>query len=107
MVVLPTRYYVQQLQSDSTYGPPRGWETVMVTFDRDEANVHAESFELAAVFEEGENISELIPAVARVVTEDELRAEGEDALASAEMQTRIQLWQKLAEWAAPLTQPDS
>jgi len=38
MVELPTRYYVQTSQTDSTYGPPQGWETKIVTFDRETAD---------------------------------------------------------------------
>lgn len=107
MVDLPTRYYVQRSQSDSTYGPPRGWETILVTFDPETAQTYADSFEQATVFEEGENISELISTVARVITADELVAEGgQNALIAAEAATRIQFWEKLAEWAKPLVAPD-
>lgn len=106
MAELPTRYYVQRSQTDSTYGPPRGWETVIVSFARETANAYAEGFERAVLFEDAENVSEVVSTVARVVTADELRAEGEDALASAEMQTRIQFWQELEKWASGLVAKD-
>jgi hypothetical protein len=106
MVALPTRYYVQRSQTDSAYGPPRGWETVIVTFDRGTADSYASSFENAVLFEDGMNVSEVVATWARVVTADELRAESEETLAQAEAETRIQLWQKLAEWAEPLVAPD-
>jgi len=105
MVELPTRYYVQTSQTDSTYGPPQGWETKIVTFDRETADAYAESFERAMLFEEGENVSEMVSTWARVMTADELRAESEEALYTAEAQTRIQFWQELEKWGKPLVAP--
>ena len=106
MVQLPQRYYVQRSQTDSTYGPPRGWETTIVTFDRETAQSYAESFENAVLFEDGVNVSEVVSTWARVVTADELRAESEEALIQAEMATRRQFWQELARWAEPLIASD-
>lgn len=106
MVPLPQRYYVQRSQTDSTYGPPQGWQTTIVTFDRETAEAYAKGFEDAVLFENGMNVSEMVSTWARVVTADELRAESEEALMRAETETRVQLWQKLAEWAEPLIAPD-
>lgn len=105
MVELPTRHYVQRSPSDSTYGPARGWETVIVTFDLDEAEAYAVSFQHAAIFEEGDNVSEFVSTIARVVTSQELADEGVEAIVAAENETRVQLWTKLAEWAEPLIDP--
>lgn len=106
MVSLPTRYYVQRSQTDSIYGPPSGWQTAVVTFDRETADRYAESFERAALFEEGENVSEMVSTVARVVTAEELLAESGNALAAAEAATTKQLWQLLGKWAEPLIDPN-
>jgi hypothetical protein len=99
MTDLPTRYYVQRAQTNSIYGRPGGWETVILTFDPVEAKQYAHSFERAVLFEEGENVSELVSTVARIMTADELRADGgAEAVAAAEAATRIQYEKKLAEW---------
>jgi hypothetical protein len=45
------------------------------------------------LFEQGENVSELVSTIARVITADELRAISEEALAQAEIETRAQLRQ--------------
>ena len=76
-----------------------------MTFDRDTAEAYADDFERAILFEEGENVSELVSTVATRYA-DELRAESEDALAQAEVETRIQIWLCLEEWAKPLNSPD-
>jgi hypothetical protein len=95
----PPRFYVQRSQTDSTFGPPQGWETVIVTFDRDTAEAYVESFERAMLFEQGTDVSELVSTIARVVTRAELLAEGgEEALAAAEAATRVQYEQRLNEW---------
>jgi hypothetical protein len=99
MAELPTRYYVQISRSDDE----GNWKTEVVTFDPATAEQYADSFERAVVITEGEDISEAVATIARVITaEDLLTAEGEDALMAAEMQTRVQFWEKLAEWAEPL-----
>ena len=94
----PERFYVQRSQSDSTYGPPRGWETILVLFDRESADRYVQDFERATLFEDGLNVSELVSTVARVVTPEDLLAEGgSDALAAAEAATRVQYEQRMAE----------
>jgi hypothetical protein len=104
MVELPTRYYVQRAQSHSKYGE-RGWLTLILTFDREEADAYAKGFERAQVFEDGEDISETTVTLARVVTADELRAESEEALLIAEVSTRLQFWDEMEKWASPLIAP--
>jgi hypothetical protein len=100
MAELPIRYYVQISRSDDE----GNWKTEVVTFDPATAQQYADSFERAVVITEGEDISEAVATIARVITADDLlTAEGEDALMAAEMQTRVQFWEKLAEWAEPLS----
>jgi hypothetical protein len=104
MAELPTRYYVQISRSDDE----GNWTTEVVTFDQGAAEQYAGSFERAVVIAEGDNISAAVATIARVVTAEDLRAaEGEDALTAAEIQTRVQFWEKLAEWAEPLEMPEN
>jgi hypothetical protein len=111
MVALPTRYYVQRVQSHTTLDFPlltQGWMTMIVTFDRAIAEQYREGFESAHLFEQGEDVSDRTVTIARVITAEELLTEGgEQALAEAEVATRIQLWQELEKWADPLIAPDS
>jgi hypothetical protein len=104
---LPARYYVQLAQSHSRYPElvDYGWRTVVVTFDRAEADAYATGFEGGTLFEEGEDVSEETATITRVVTAEELLAESGDALAKAECETTKQLWQKLEAWARPLVDP--
>jgi hypothetical protein len=106
MVDLPTRYYVQRSQTESAIeGLPSGWQTIIVTFDRASAEQYAEQFERTTVWEQGVDVTDKVKIVARVMTAEELGAEGGDALLRAEIETRIQFWQRLAVWAEPLSEP--
>lgn len=105
MAELPTRFYVQTSVTGSTYGDPRGWMAQQVAFDRESAEQWARNFERSSVWEDGVDVTDRISTIARVVSAEELRAESEDALITAEMQTRIQFWQELAKWAEPLVLP--
>jgi hypothetical protein len=105
VVALPTRYYVQTSQTDSTFGPPQGWRTIIVTLDRSIAERYAVSFERSVLFEDGEDVSELVATVARVMTEHELRDVSDEALAQAEIETRVQFQQIVEAWKETLDDP--
>jgi hypothetical protein len=98
----PPRYYFQTSQTDSIYGGTMmGWRTIIVTFDPVSAEKYAWAFEHAQLSELGDDVSELVSTVARIMTVEELVAEGgEEALVAAEHATAAQYELRLSEWQA-------
>lgn len=98
MTAIPSIYFVQWSQTDSTFGPPRGWTTAIVTFDRQFAEEFANAFERTQLFENNTDVSELVSSVTRVRSEDQLLEMGADELERAKETAGLQLGELIEAW---------